>query len=212
MPQFPPCQGHGSPSFPSFPGKGRELPLLLPHIPAAEPGDCDELRVRGASGGFLAPAGRPAAIARLLLPARPRSLPAVPPGLHHSGGHRAVTLAQPRSPQPSPASGSQASGDNGREEQGQAFPWCLLPAHRHCRPHQPRHMWVKRRIRAGCCFHTLCRGTSLGPQVSSSHLWERSCGPVLGLPSTLGFKDAKGTRCGVRESDIAGRSADLGGC
>ncbi|XP_019474646.1 uncharacterized protein LOC109369505 isoform X2 [Meleagris gallopavo] len=121
VPQSPPCQGHGSPGFPSFPGKGRELPLLLPHIPAAEPGDCDELRVRGASGRFLAPAGRPAAIARLLLPAQPCSLPAVPPRLHHGGGHQAVTLARPRSPQPSPVTGSQANRDNGREEQGQ-FP------------------------------------------------------------------------------------------
>lgn len=119
MPQSLPCQGHGSPSFPSFPGKGRELPLLLPHIPAAEPGDCDELRVRGASGRFLAPAGRPAAIARLLLPAQPCSLPAVPPRLHHGGGHQAVTLARPRSPQPSPVTGSQANRDNGREERGQ---------------------------------------------------------------------------------------------
>lgn len=116
LPQFPPCQGRSFPGFPSFPGKGRELPPPLPHIPAAEPGDCDELWVRGASAGFLAPAGRPGAIARLL-PARPRSLPAVPLGRRR--GHRAVTLARPRSPQPSPAAGSRASGDAGREERGQ---------------------------------------------------------------------------------------------
>eukprot|EP00076_Gallus_gallus_P024614 XP_015146860.1 chordin isoform X3 [Gallus gallus] len=207
MPQFPPCQGRGSPSFPSFPGKGRELPLLLPHIPAAEPGDCDELRVRGASGGFLAPAGRPTAIARLLLPALPRSLPAVPPGLRHGGGHRAVTLARPRSPQPSPATGSQANRDNGREEQGQAFPWCLLPAHHRCCPHQPGHMWVKSRIRAGCCSHTLGRGTSLGPQVLSPRSWERSCGPALGLPSAPGFGDAKGTCCGGSQLPLAHAAA-----
>ncbi|XP_048811051.1 chordin isoform X2 [Lagopus muta] len=207
MPQSLPCQGHGSPSFPSFPGKGRELPLLLPHIPAAEPGDCDELRVRGASGRFLAPAGRPAAIARLLLPTQPCSLPAVPPRLHHGGGHQAVTLARPRSPQPSPVTGSQANRDNGREEQGQAFPWCLLPAHHRCCPHQPGHMWVKTRIRAGCCSHALSHSTSLGPQVLFSCLWERSCGPALGLPSALGFGDAKGTRCGGSQLPLAHAAA-----
>ncbi|XP_052541464.1 chordin isoform X3 [Tympanuchus pallidicinctus] len=207
MPQSLPCQGHGSPSFPSFPGKGRELPLLLPHIPTAEPGDCDELRVRGASGRFLAPAGRPAAIARLLLPAQPCSLPAVPPRLHHGGGHQAVTLARPRSPQPSPVTGSQANRDNGREEQGQAFPWCLLPAHHRCCPHQPGHMWVKTRIRAGCCSHALSHSTSLGPQVLFSCLWERSCGPALGLPSALGFGDAKGTCCGGSQLPLAHAAA-----
>nr|XP_038039620.1 chordin isoform X3 [Anas platyrhynchos] len=95
LPQFPPCQGRSFPGFPSFPGKGRELPPPLPHIPAAEPGDCDELWVRGASAGFLAPAGRPGAIARLL-PARPRSLPAVPLGRHlRAPGGDAGTATQP---------------------------------------------------------------------------------------------------------------------
>lgn len=93
----------------------------------------------------------------------------------------------------------------------QAFPWCLLPAHHRCCPHQPGHMWVKSRIRAGCCSCTLGRGTSFGPQVLSPRSWERSCGPALGLPSAPGFGDAKGTCCGVRESDITRRGADLGG-
>nr|XP_047915524.1 chordin [Anser cygnoides] len=128
VPQFPPCQGCSFPGFPSFPGKGRELPPPLPHIPAAEPGDCDELWVRGASAGFLAPAGRLGAIARLL-PARPRSRPAVPLGRRrrHRSGHRAARLARPRRPQPSPAAGSRAGGDAGREERGQTCPVPQFP-------------------------------------------------------------------------------------
>lgn len=59
------------------PGKGRELPALLPPSPAAEPGDCDELWSCGASAGFLAPAGRLGAITRLL-PAQPTRVPPFP--------------------------------------------------------------------------------------------------------------------------------------
>ncbi|XP_065604136.1 chordin isoform X3 [Cyrtonyx montezumae] len=55
-------------------------------------------------------------------------------------------------------------------------------------------MWMKSSFHGGCCSHTLDRSTSLGAQVLSPHLWERSCGPALGLPSELRFGDAKGTR------------------
>lgn len=85
VPQFPPCRGlqtGGFPVSPSFPWeRGGSFSCRFPASlrPTAEPGDCDELRVRGASNRFLAPAERPGAIARLL-PARPCSHPAVPRG------------------------------------------------------------------------------------------------------------------------------------
>lgn len=61
MPQFPHGEGHSQASSPSlfpFAGKGEGTSLSASPRPTAEPGDCDDLRVRGVSVGFLAPAAR----------------------------------------------------------------------------------------------------------------------------------------------------------
>lgn len=71
------CSQTGSPSLFPFPGKGEGASLISSPCPADEPGDCDELWVHRASTGFLASAGQLGAIA-CLLPAQPRSRPAVP--------------------------------------------------------------------------------------------------------------------------------------
>lgn len=86
----------GSPSLFPFPGKGEGASLISSPCPADEPGDCDELWAHRASTGFLAPAGQLGAIARLL-PAQPRSRPAVPratAGLQRAPGSDAGTATQ----------------------------------------------------------------------------------------------------------------------
>ncbi|XP_049659535.1 chordin isoform X3 [Accipiter gentilis] len=124
-------------------------------------------------------------------------------------------LAQPRRPQPSPAqhaARSQASGDAGREERGQAFPWCLLTTHR-CHPRQPGHMWMKSGTAAGCCSLSLLHGCPLpspskGTQASGllspcshCHWWAETQGPALepfsawGGQQPEGFGDVEGTSC-----------------